>query len=100
MEAVFDRRPEATLTVEKEGGGQATINGPLYCQASCGSVSGDFFSGQPSAKEVVLSWELSEGTSSLEWTSGAGTCTGLHEAPTGSCKVTMSEAHTLVAKLE
>ena len=35
----------------------------------------------------------------VEWTTGAGTCTGFHEG-NGSCKVTMDEAHTLVAKLE
>ena len=100
VEAKFDRRPEATLTITKEGGGQAKISGPIFCNESCSTSSGSFFSGQPTAKEVPVYWDLYEGTSSIEWTSGAGTCTGKHENDTGSCKVTMSEAHELVAKLE
>ena len=100
VEAKFDRRPEATLTITKEGGGQAKISGPIFCNESCSTSSGSFFSGQPTAKEVPVYWDLYEGTSSIEWTTGAGTCTGKHENDTGSCKVTMSEAHELVAKLE
>ena len=32
VEAKFDRRPEATLTITKEGGGQAKISGPHLLQ--------------------------------------------------------------------
>ena len=100
VEAIFDRRPEATLTITKVGGGTAKIYGPLFCNESCSSVSGDFFSGEQSTKEVSVGWDLYDGTRSIEWTTGAGTCTGFHESDRGLCKVTMSEAHSLVAKLE
>ena len=43
---------------------------------------------------------VADGTHSIEWTTGAGTCTGKSEAAKGNCKVTMSEAHSVVAKLE
>ncbi len=100
VEAVFEDRPTETLSIDKEGGGTAKIWGLLWCSENCTSTSGDFFSGEPSAKEVVVNWELAPGTSSIEWTSGAGTCTGTKTAVSGSCKVTMDEAHALVAKLE
>ena len=100
VEAVFEDRPTANLSIDKEGGGTAKIWGLLWCSENCTSTSGDFFSGQPSAKEVTVNWELAPGTSSIEWTSGAGTCTGTKTAVSGSCKVTMNEAHALVAKLE
>ncbi len=100
VEAVFEDRPTETLSIDKEGGGTAKIWGLLWCSENCTSTSGDFFSGEPSAKEVVVNWELAPGTSSIEWTSGAGTCTGTKTAVSGSCKVTMNEAHALVAKLE
>jgi hypothetical protein len=100
VEAVFEDRPTETLSIDKEGGGTAKIWGLLWCSENCTSTSGDFFSGEPSPKEVVVNWELAPGTSSIEWTSGAGTCTGTKTAVSGSCKVTMDEAHELVAKLE
>ncbi len=100
VEAVFEDRPTETLSIDKEGGGTAKIWGLLWCSENCTSTSGDFFSGEPSAKEVVVNWELAPGTHSIEWTTGAGTCTGTKTAVSGSCKVTMNEAHALVAKLE
>ena len=42
---------------------------------------------------------VADGTSSIDFGAGAGTCTGEHTG-NGSCSVTMSEAHALTATLE
>jgi len=99
-EALFEERPKATLSIEKEGGGEAKLEGNgTFCNNSCESQQVEYFSA-PTAQEAVIAWELNAGTSSIEWTTGAGTCTGSSEATKGQCKVTMDEAHSLVAKLE
>ena len=101
IEALFEANAQATLSLVKEGGGQAKITSSpagIYCFNTCGQASSQFYS-EPSAEEVTLSWTLGAGTSSLEWSTGAGTCTGLKTA-NGSCKVTMSAAKELVATLE
>ena len=101
IEALFEANAQATLSLQKEGGGQAKITSApagIYCFNTCGQASSQFYS-EPSAEEVTLSWTLGKGTSSLEWSTGAGTCTGLKTA-NGSCKVTMSAAKELVATLE
>jgi hypothetical protein len=46
--------------------------------------------------EVELTATPGKGTTSLEWSVGAGTCTG----STNPCKVTMSAAKSLTAKFE
>ena len=101
VEALFEEDAKATLSLQKEGGGQASISSSpvgIYCLNSCGSAALDLYA-EPTPEEVTLSWNLSNGTSSIEWTSGAGTCTG-RSTSNGSCKVTMSAAKSLVAKLE
>ena len=101
IEALFEANAQATLSLLKEGGGQAKITSApagIYCFNTCDQASSQFYS-EPSAEEVTLSWTLGKGTSSLEWSTGAGTCTGLKTA-NGSCKVTMSAAKELVATLE
>ena len=101
IEALFEANAQATLSLTKEGGGQAKITSSpagIYCFNTCGQASSEFYS-EPSAEEVTLSWTLGAGTSSLEWSTGAGTCTGVKTA-NGSCKVTMSAAKELVATLE
>jgi len=99
-EALFEERPKATLSIEKEGGGEAKLEGNgTFCNNSCESQQVEYFSA-PTAQEAVIAWELNAGTSSIEWTTGAGTCTGSSEEAKGQCKVTMDEAHELVAKLE
>ena len=101
IEALFEANAQATLSLVKEGGGQAKITSApagIYCFNTCDQASSQFYS-EPSAEEVTLSWTLGKGTSSLEWSTGAGTCTGLKTA-NGSCKVTMSAAKELVATLE
>jgi len=99
IEALFEENEQATLSIEKEGGGMAGISGGLYCPNTCSEAAADFYT-EPEPEEVTLSWKLKGVTSSIEWTSGAGTCTGKSEAAEGSCEVTMDEAHELVAKLE
>jgi hypothetical protein len=44
--------------------------------------------------------KLNKGTTSVQWTSGAGTCTGKVETLESTCEVPMSAAHSLVAKFE
>ncbi len=107
VEAVFEDRPTANLSIDKEGGGTAKIWGLLWCSENCTSTSGDFFSGQPSAKEVVVRWELAPGTNSIAWSgaSGTDTCTGTFTRTEanegkGSCKVTTDAAKELTATLE
>jgi len=104
IEALFEGNEEVALSLQKQGGGQATItangNYPgLRCLNTCSSASGTFYS-EPSAEVATVSWTLNAGTSSIEWTTAAGTCTGSSEEVEGSCEVTMDEAHELVAKLE
>ena len=101
IEALFEANAQATLSLQKEGGGQAKITSApagIYCFNTCDQASSQFYS-EPSAEEVTLSWTLGAGTTSLEWSTGAGTCTGVKTA-NGSCKVTMSAAKELVATLE
>ena len=101
IEALFEANAQATLSLVKEGGGQAKITSApagIYCFNTCDQASSQFYS-EPSAEEVTLSWTLGAGTTSLEWSTGAGTCTGVKTA-NGSCKVTMSAAKELVATLE
>ena len=100
VEAVFGFDAKSTLSLEKAGGGTASIRAPsgFKCRSICLTASATYWQSPP--EEVTVYWELEPGTSSLEWTSGAGTCTGTKTAVSGSCKVTMDEAHELVATLE
>ena len=98
VEAVFVKDAQNTLSIEKQGGGLAFIksyNG-IYCSDYCSGSSADYYSGE----EVEVSWTLAAGTKSIEWSTGAGTCTGSSEETEGSCSVTMSAAKELVATLE
>jgi hypothetical protein len=102
IEAVFERDEQATLSIDKEGGGQARITiqpNNVVCVNTCSATTADFYT-EPSPEEATVEWELGAGTSSIEWASGAGTCTGESTEATGECTVTMDEAHELVAKLE
>ena len=107
VEAVFEDRPTANLSIDKAGGGTAKIWGLLWCSENCTSTSGDFFSGQPSATEVTVHWDLADGTDSIAWSgaSGSDTCTGTFTRTEanegkGSCKVTTDAAKELTATLE
>ena len=101
LEALFSGNARATLSLKKEGGGRASITSTpagVYCFNTCGSASSDFYTA-PAPEEVTLSWTLGAGTGSIEWSTGAGACTG-SSSSNGSCQVTMDEAHELVATLE
>ena len=107
VEAVFEDRPTANLSIDKQGGGTAKIWGLLWCSENCTSTSGDFFSGQPSATEVTVHWDLADGTDSIAWSgaSGSDTCTGTFNRTEanegkGSCKVTTNPNKSLTATLE
>jgi Divergent InlB B-repeat domain len=98
VSASFAEDPTQTLTLAKEGGGQGLVKSKpagLNCTYTCSSQEVAFYE-----EAIEISWKLGKGTSSLEWATGAGTCTGSSEAETGSCSVTMSAAKSLVAKFE
>jgi streptogramin lyase len=102
IEVLFEEDEKTTLSLQKEGGGQARIKiqpAHVLCIYTCLSTTADFYT-EPEAEEATVEWTLKRGTGSIEWSSGAGGCTGSSSSFEGSCKVTMSEAHELVAKLE
>jgi len=102
IEALFAEDEQATLSVNKAGGGQAKITiqpANVVCVNTCSATTAEFYA-EPEAEEATVEWDLAKGTSSIEWTTGAGTCTGSSEADKGECTVTMDEAHELVAALE
>ena len=99
VSASFAEDPTQTLSFSKIGGGQGLVKSKpagLNCAFTCSSQAVHFYEGE----ELTISWKLGKGTSSIEWSTGADTCTGSSEAETGSCTVTMDEAHSLVARFE
>ena len=100
VEAVFGFDAKSTLSLEKAGGGTASIRAPsgFKCRSICLTASATYWQSPP--EEVTVYWELEPGTTSIDWGSGAGTCTGVKTAVNGSCKVTMSADRELVATLE
>ena len=84
-----------TLTLTKEGGGQGFIKTKptnINCGYTCTAAKAEFFAAETPEVSVVLN----KGTTSVTWTTGAGTCTG--NALT--CSVPMSSSHSLVAKFD
>jgi hypothetical protein len=82
------------LTLSKAGGGTgATKSKPasLTCGATCSTVVSSFYAGT----EVEVTATPSKG-STLNWSVGAGTCTG----STSPCFVTMSAAKSLTAEFK
>jgi Divergent InlB B-repeat domain len=99
VEGLFEKEPRDTLSLEKAGGGEARITssrGVIECLRTCSSASGTDWPGE----EITINWELGPGTSSIDWGTGAGTCTGSSRAVSGSCRVTLSSSRELVATLE
>jgi hypothetical protein len=97
VEAEFAPDTQYTLSFSKEGGGQGSVKSKpsgLLCGYTCNSQVASFYSGE----EVLITYKLNKGTTKLEWTTGAGTCTGSTEALEGTCTVPMSSAKELVAK--
>jgi len=96
VEGVFEEDTKYALSLTKTGGGQGSIKtkpSGILCAYTCSSISADFYEGETA--EVI--WKLNKGTTTLEWTTGAGTCTGSTEALEGTCTVPMSSAQELVA---
>ncbi len=99
VEALFTEDAQFSLSIDKQGGGQASIKSKavgILCGYTCYAAAADFYSGEA----VAISWKLNKGTTSIEWTTGSGTCTGKSTSLEGSCTVTMSSAKSLVAKFE
>ena len=98
IEAKFAEDAKHTLSLTKQGGGQALIKtkGPgTVCSYACGSASASFYEGET----VEVRWKLAKGTSSIDWGTGSGTCSGAKAEAEGACTVTMSAARSLVAAL-
>lgn len=99
VSALFEADPKLSLSLAKEGGGQALIKtkpAGLLCGYLCPKASAAFYEGEA----ITLTYILSKGTTKLSWQEGAGTCTGSTEAPEGTCTLSLNEATQLEAKLE
>jgi len=95
IEEVYAEDAKNILTLSKTGGGQGFVKTKptnINCGLTCTAAEAEFFASETSEVTVTLG----KGTTSVTWTTGAGTCTG--NALT--CTVPMSAAHTLVAKFE
>jgi hypothetical protein len=95
IEEVYAADATHTLSLSKEGGGQGFVKTKptaINCGYTCTAASGEFFFNE----EAPVTVTLNKGTTSVTWTTGAGTCTG----NALSCSVPMSGDHTLVAKFE
>jgi hypothetical protein len=96
IEEVYAEDAKSTLTLSKTGGGQGLVKtNPtnVNCSYTCTAAKAEFYVTETA---VPVSVTLGKGTSSVTWTTGAGTCTG----NAVSCTVNMSESHTLVAKFD
>ena len=99
VEALFEEDDKNTLSLAKEGGGQGFVKtkpSGVLCGYTCSSAAAEYFFNE----EVTVSVKLNKGTSSVEWTTGAGTCTGKVETLESTCTVPMGEDESLVAKFE
>ena len=97
--ADFEEDPKFSLSLSKEGGGQALIKtkpAGVLCGYTCTAAAASFYEGET----IEVSWKLNKGTTKLTWAKGAGTCTGSSEALEGACTVTMDAAKDLTATLQ
>jgi hypothetical protein len=95
IEELYAEDAKSTLSLAKTGGGQGFVKTKptnVNCGYTCTSAEASFFA----SEEPEVTVTLGKGTTSVTWTSGAGTCTG--NAVT--CTVPMSSSHELVAKFE
>jgi streptogramin lyase len=96
IEEVYAEDAKNTLTLTKEGGGQGFVKTKptnINCGLTCTSAEAEFFASDTPPEVSVT---LGKGTTSVTWTTGAGTCTGNALV----CTVPMSASHSLVAKFE
>ena len=98
IEEVYAEDEKNTLTLSKEGGGQALIKTKppaINCGYTCSAAKGEFYFNET----AIVSVKLNKGTTSIDWGAGAGTCTGKVETLESTCEVPMSASKSLVAKL-
>lgn len=99
IEEVYAEDAKNALTLAKTGGGQGSVKtkpANLNCGYTCTAAAAEFYA----SETALVLVKLNKGTSSIEWSTGAGTCTGKVETLESSCEVPMSAAHELVAKFE
>jgi hypothetical protein len=99
VEALFAEDAKNALSLAKTGGGQGFVKtkpAGILCGYNCSAAEAEFFA----SETAIVSVKLNKGTSSVEWTTGAGTCTGKVETLESTCEVPMSSAASLVAKFE
>ena len=99
IEVLFEEDAKNALSLEKEGGGQGFVKtkpSGILCGYTCSAGEAEFYA----AETVEVITKLNKGTSSVEWTTSAGTCEGTVETTESVCTVPMSSAHELVAKFE
>jgi hypothetical protein len=97
--ANFAEDTKFSISLTKDGGGQALIKTKptnINCGFNCTTAQASFYTGEV----VVVSWKLNKGTTSLNWTTSAGTCKGETKALEGTCEVTVSKNTPLQAGLE
>jgi hypothetical protein len=95
IEEVYAEDAKNTLSLSKTGGGQGSVKSKptaINCGYTCSAAEAEFFANE----EVPITVVLNKGTTSVTWTTSAGTCTG----NTLTCTVPMSSAKTLVAKFD
>ena len=93
IKEVYAEDAKNTLTLGKLGGGQGfvkTTPSNINCGYTCTDAAAQFYASESAAITV----SLNKGTTSVEWTTPAGTC----EGNALTCTVPMSESHELVAK--
>jgi hypothetical protein len=99
VEGLFVQNDKATLSMSKEGGGEAKVRafpGAFECLRICSSAAGEVFPGT----EITVTWELAEGTDSIAFSGEAGDCPASSEEVEGECHIEMDEDHSFVATLE
>jgi hypothetical protein len=98
--ATFTEVPMHTLTLTKTGGGQALIKTKptgILCGYTCSSNVSAFYEGA----KVEVHWKLNKGTTSIEWTTGAGTCSAKvkHTEVEGNCELTIGASNVALTAL-
>ncbi len=103
IEAQFAEDAKATLAYSAEGGGQGSVKTKptgIACGYTCTAASAEFYEAEG---EIEVTVTLNKGTTSVEWTTGAGTgnCEEGKKvtAPVVTCKVPAGTT-ALVAKFE
>jgi hypothetical protein len=102
LKAQFAEDTKRTLSYSVNGasGGQGSVKtkpAGIVCGYTCTAASAEFYENEG---EVEVTVTLNKGTTSVQWTTAAGTCTGKVEAPVVTCKVPMTANKSLIAKFQ